>query len=87
MSISYRFANASDVDALVALINAAYRPAEAGGWTHEGALVAGPRINAVQMMQTLTDPHSVVMLALAENQVVACVHVQKQGRDSYIGTE
>lgn len=86
MSISFRFARVDDVDALVTLINAAYRPAQAGGWTHEGKLVSGPRINAAQMRQTIDDLHSVVILALADNAVVACVHVQQQGADSYIGT-
>lgn len=86
MSITYKFASAGDVDALVALINAAYRPAQDGGWTHEGGLVSGPRINAAQMRHTIADPHSVVILALAKQEVVACVHVQKQGSDSCIGT-
>lgn len=87
MAIKFRVATKNDAVALVSLVNAAYRPEpERAGWTHEGHLLEGARINTTQMHTTLCQQDSVVLLgADAVNNVVACVHVEKQGDAAYIG--
>ncbi|MBZ5788540.1 GNAT family N-acetyltransferase [Burkholderia contaminans] len=83
----YRTANGHDVDALVQLINSAYRPtAAAAGWTHEASLVDGPRIASSQLVDTLRAPDSVLLVADVEGQIAGCIEVRKDGNVAYIGT-
>ncbi|WP_081068671.1 GNAT family N-acetyltransferase [Burkholderia cepacia] len=83
----YRTANLHDVDALVQLINSAYRPtAAAAGWTHEAALVDGPRIVSSQLVDTLHAPNSVLLVADVDEQIAGCIEVRKDGNVAYIGT-
>ncbi|VWC62019.1 GNAT family N-acetyltransferase [Burkholderia lata] len=84
---SYRAANEQDVDALVQLINSAYRPtASAAGWTHEAALIDGPRITSVQLAATFRAPDAVLLVAEVEGSIVGCIEVRKDGNTAYIGT-
>lgn len=87
MVIKFRVATKDDVAPLVSLVNAAYRPTpEQAGWTHEGHLLEGARINATQLYATLDQANSIVLLgADAAGAVVACVHVEKQGEAAYVG--
>jgi ribosomal protein S18 acetylase RimI-like enzyme len=81
-----RPANVDDVDALMAMINAAYRPSsENAGWTHESKLVAGPRINRLQLLSAITEAAGVLLVKVSNNSIVACVQIQQQGVDAYIG--
>lgn len=77
--LQLRSATTDDIDAVVALVNRAYRPAaDAAGWTHEAALVAGERINPAQLAQLLQQADSAVLLGCAGIHVVACVLVEKE---------
>lgn len=87
MSIdSFRTANNTDAEAIAVLVNGAYRP-EPGvtGWTHESNLVAGSRTSAVQILETLSRHHSVILVGLNNKAIVACVHVEKDGNNSHVG--
>lgn len=71
--------------AIAALVNKAYRPApDAGGWTHESALVAGDRISSPQV-ERLFGPGSLLLVMRRENEIVACVHVERVEQDCWIG--
>lgn len=75
----FTMASAADAPAIAALVNGAYRPLPgAAGWTHESELVAGPRIDAGQLVETLRQPGSVILVAKALARVDACVHLQKR---------
>jgi predicted N-acetyltransferase YhbS len=75
--LSFRPADPADVPALVGIVNGAYRGDASGrGWTHEADLVAGPRIDEAGLRAMLARPRSVVLVALREDALVGCVHVE-----------
>jgi len=87
MSIdTFRAASKSDAEAIAQLVNKAYRP-ETGpaGWTHESNLVSGNRTSAGQVAEVMSKPDSVILVGLKGSDIVACVHVEKDGRNSHIG--
>ena len=81
-----RAAIKSDAEAIAHLVNRAYRP-ESGffGWTHESNLVSGSRTNDVQVAEIMSKPDSAVLIGLNGSELVACIHVEKDGDSSYIG--
>ena len=83
---SFRTASKLDTEAIAQLVNKAYRP-ESGtpGWTHEADLVAGNRTSASQVAETISKPDSVILVGLKNSEIVACVHIEKDGNNSYIG--
>lgn len=84
--LTIRPATLCDANAISHLVNQAYRPEPgACGWTHESDLVAGQRTSAEQVAQTLNRPDSVILLGSNNADIVACVHVEKDGRSSHIG--
>lgn len=85
MTPTLRHAREGDIEAIVRLVNAAYRPAPgAAGWTHEGHLVAGPRITA-PMLRALIGDRSVVLLLTEDPRILACVHVTVVGDAACLG--
>jgi ribosomal protein S18 acetylase RimI-like enzyme len=83
---SMRVAAPPDVPLLTQLVNAAYRPdCGTAGWTHESGLVAGERVHAHQVTALISKADSVVLLGLRGPEVVACVHVEKDGHRAHIG--
>ncbi|NOT12729.1 MAG: GNAT family N-acetyltransferase [Methylococcaceae bacterium] len=82
----FRTADNLDINAIVQLVNRAYRPeADVSGWTHEANLVSGNRISACQVAAILARPNSAIMVGLKDSEMVACVHVEKNGNHSHIG--
>lgn len=83
---AFRTANVSDAAAIAGVVNGAYRP-ETGvaGWTHESGLVSGSRTTPDQVAETITRPHSVMIVGLKNARIIACVHVEKEGRNGHIG--
>lgn len=81
-----RDATTRDIPALVALVNAAYRPADAqaAGWTHETGLLGGTRTDAQQVAALLAGP-GVVLVAQSADQLLGCVLVEPHGDDCHIG--
>jgi hypothetical protein len=60
----FRAANNLDADVMASLVNLAYRP-ESGayGWTHESDLVSGNRTSIDQVVDIISMPDSVILLA------------------------
>ncbi|HDR9482001.1 TPA: GNAT family N-acetyltransferase [Burkholderia aenigmatica] len=84
---SYRAANEQDVDALVRLVNAAYRPTTgAAGWTHEASLIDGPRMTSSQLAATLRAPDSVLLVAEIDGSIAGCIEVRRDGNAACLGT-
>lgn len=84
--ISLRAAAKPDAPLLAQLVNEAYRPGRGtAGWTHESGLIDGDRIDADRVAALISKPHSVVLLGLQGREIVACVHVEKDGRDAHVG--
>lgn len=75
-----------DAEAITQVINQAYRPdTNAAGWTHESDLVSGNRICVAQVEQIISRPESVILVGFNNADIVACVHVEKNGGNSHIG--
>ncbi|WP_411870198.1 GNAT family N-acetyltransferase [Vulcanococcus limneticus] len=84
--VNFVAATPSDAEAIAQLVNAAYRPeAGAAGWTHEAEFVAGSRISASQVAAILTRPDAVILLGLEDQEIVACVLIERRGSASSIG--
>jgi GNAT superfamily N-acetyltransferase len=86
IELAFRPAVAADVDDIVRITNAAYR-GEAGvaGWTHEMDLVDGPRTDAAEVGALIAAPDSVMLLALAGDEPVGSVLLQRQADAAYLG--
>lgn len=87
MSIDlFRIANPLDSEDIARLVNKAYRPAfGVSGWTHEADLVSGSRTSASQVTETLLKPNSIILVGIKDAAIVACVHIEKHGKESHIG--
>lgn len=79
-------ATVTDAGAVAHLVNKSYRP-EVGspGWTHESDLVSGKRTNERQVIDTISRKDSFILLGLRGHEVIACVHVEKEGKNCHIG--
>ena len=67
-------ANPSDIDTIVALVNASYRgESSRAGWTTEADWVEGLRTDPEHTRQLLTGPNSVILLARRNQQVLGSI--------------
>lgn len=84
---SFRFANLNDAPILVDLLNQAYRPKQAlaQAWTHESDIITGERISLKQMQTIIEQSNSVLLIAEDQQNIVGCVHIEKQKDYAYIG--
>lgn len=83
---TFHRASKPDAEAIAKLVNHAYRPAIGeSGWTHESDLVTGSRTNVSQVVEIISKPDSVILVGLKDAEIVACVHIEKDGSNSHIG--
>lgn len=83
---TFREAGTADVDAIVALVESAYRgDASRSGWTTEADLLAGQRTDPAGVLDSISAADSVVVLAERDEALVACCHVQRRGERCYFG--
>lgn len=85
-ALLFRTATAADVDAVVMLVESAYR-GESGlrGWTTETHLLDGRRTDAGLVAELLVSSESAVLLAQAGDALLACCHIEKHDRSAYFG--
>jgi GNAT superfamily N-acetyltransferase len=85
---TFRAAVSSDLDALVALVESAYRgDVSRIGWTTEADLLDGQRTSKADLAPILIDPNSTILIAQdnVTNTLIACCHLEKLGTSSYFG--
>ena len=86
-TFTVRRALPSDIDAIEALVNLAYR----GGlstvsWKNEHHLVQGARITEDELIDALSSDSSIILLACTEDgTIVGSVEIEKHGNDAHIG--
>jgi GNAT superfamily N-acetyltransferase len=81
-----RAAEPSDVPAIVALVESAYRgDSSRAGWTTEADLLHGQRTDAEQITALLTAADGVLLVALRDDRIVACCQLQNRGARTYFG--
>jgi len=85
--IEIRPAEPTDVDAIVALVTAAYRgDASRGGWTTEAHLLDGRRTDRGEVAGALAAPDTVLLTARDGGQVVGCITVDRgDGTTAHFG--
>lgn len=85
-NLSFRDAGAGDVDAVVALVESAYRgDASRQGWTTEADLLDGRRTGADDVAGCLQRPRSRILLAERDGALLACAHVAEEEGAGYFG--
>lgn len=79
-------ATIADITTILNLTNNAYRPASTQQtWTHESDLVAGDRISLAQIELLLSKANSLILLGIYQQEIIACVHIEKTDLTAYIG--
>lgn len=81
--------NASDKDIphLVKLINSAYRgEASRKGWTTEADLISGElRVDDESLRKLFSNKNAIMVVVRNEKMIPACVYLEKQERELYLG--
>ena len=84
--VQFRAATAVDVDAIVALVESAYRgDASRQGWTTEADFLEGRRTGADDVIACLERERSRILLAERDGVMLACAHVAEEGGAGYFG--
>ena len=82
---TFRPATAADAPALTYLINRAYRSeASQAGWTTEGHLLDGPRIDQATLLDMLATQPAVLLQAELAGRLAGCVYLEPQGNYLYL---
>ncbi len=82
----FRPAGAGDVARVVDLIESAYRgDASRAGWTTEADFLEGRRTGADDIESILANPHSRILLAERNGQLLACANVAIDEGEGYFG--
>ncbi|MFE1586877.1 GNAT family N-acetyltransferase [Streptomyces sp. NPDC059402] len=84
--LTYRDATAADVDALVALIESAYRgESSRAGWTTEADILQGQRTDPQGVLEVVKAPDSRLLTVEREGVLVACCQLEHRGTHAYFG--
>ncbi|WRZ94524.1 GNAT family N-acetyltransferase [Streptomyces sp. NBC_01007] len=84
--LTFRDAVDSDVDALVALIDSAYRgDSSRTGWTTEADILAGQRTDTEAVLAVIGAPDSRLLTVERDGTVVACCQLEHRGDHAYFG--
>jgi GNAT superfamily N-acetyltransferase len=84
--IRFRRAHAGDVDAIVALVESAYRgDVSKTGWTTEADMLDGQRTDALSVATLIGKDGSRILLAERGGFLVACSNIERQGDTAYFG--
>ncbi|MER5531505.1 GNAT family N-acetyltransferase [Streptomyces sp. NPDC002677] len=84
--LSFRDATDADVDALVALIESAYRgDASRAGWTTEADILEGQRTDPDGVLDVIKASDGTLLVVEREGRVVACCQLEHRGTHAYFG--
>ncbi|MEU3661808.1 GNAT family N-acetyltransferase [Streptomyces sp. NPDC032940] len=84
--LTYRDATDADVDALVALIESAYRgESSRAGWTTEADILEGQRTDPEGVREVVRSPDSRLLTVERDGTIVACCQLEHRGKHAYFG--
>lgn len=85
--LTIRVATRDDLSRLHPLIERAYRGDSARlGWSNEADLIEGERTNMETLTRIVDDPDSRMLIAVEDETILGCVHIEKVGRGlAYLG--
>ncbi|MDH6697622.1 GNAT family N-acetyltransferase [Streptomyces sp. MAA16] len=85
-ALTFRDATDADVDALVALIESAYRgDSSRAGWTTEADLLQGQRTDPQGVLAVIESPDSRLLVVERDGRQVACCQLEHRGDHAYFG--
>jgi GNAT superfamily N-acetyltransferase len=85
-AVTFRVATPSDVDALVALVESAYRgDASRAGWTTEADILGGRRTDPDGVLEVIEKADSRMVAVEREGELVACCQLEHRGVHAYFG--
>jgi ribosomal protein S18 acetylase RimI-like enzyme len=85
-ALTFREATDADVDALVALIESAYRgDASRAGWTTEADILEGQRTDPEGVLEVIKSPDSRLLTVERDGEIVACCQLEHRGTYAYFG--
>ncbi|WTO38717.1 GNAT family N-acetyltransferase [Streptomyces achromogenes] len=84
--LTFRDATDADVDALVALVESAYRgDSSRAGWTTEADILDGQRTDPEGVLEVIKSPDSRLLTAELDGRLVACCQLEHRGDHAYFG--
>ncbi|MET8948829.1 GNAT family N-acetyltransferase [Streptomyces sp. NPDC004542] len=84
--LTFRDATDADVDALVALIESAYRGDDSrAGWTTEADILEGQRTDQEGVLAVVKSPDSRLLTVERDGRIVACCQLEHRGDHAYFG--
>jgi ribosomal protein S18 acetylase RimI-like enzyme len=84
--LTFRDATGSDVPALVALVESAYRgDASRAGWTTEADLLEGQRTDPEGVAAVVRSEESRMLLVEEDGALIACCQLEHRGTHAYFG--
>jgi ribosomal protein S18 acetylase RimI-like enzyme len=84
--LGFRTATLDDVEALVALVESAYRgDVSRQGWTTEADILDGQRIDREGIVALVDNSQARLLIVERNGQRVACCELQRQGDHAYFG--
>ena len=85
-ALTFRNATPADIDALVALVESAYRgESSKQGWTTEADILGGRRTGADDVGACIGRADSRVLIAEREGELLACAHIAAEDGAGYFG--
>jgi GNAT superfamily N-acetyltransferase len=71
---------------ITSLVNSVYRGDNAKkGWTTEAEILGGIRITQEKVKEYINTDNNVILLALHEEKIIGCVHLEKEGNFCWLG--
>ncbi|TQJ86334.1 GNAT family N-acetyltransferase [Streptomyces sp. SLBN-31] len=84
--LTFRDATDADVDALVALIESAYRgESSRAGWTTEADILEGQRTDQEGVLAVIKSPDSRLLTVERDGVVIACCQLEHRRAHAYFG--
>ena len=83
---TFRLAKTADAPQIVALVNGAYRgESSRAGWTTEAELLDGVRTHHDEIASLIKAPHSLILVGLVGNEIIASMHLQLVSDAAFLG--
>ncbi|MER6785200.1 GNAT family N-acetyltransferase [Streptomyces sp. NPDC000658] len=84
--LTFRDATAADVDAVVRLIESAYRgDSSRAGWTTEADILQGQRTDPDGVLAVVEAPDCRLLTAEQDGRIIACCQLEHRGDHAYFG--
>jgi ribosomal protein S18 acetylase RimI-like enzyme len=85
-ALTFRDATRADAEAIIALVESAYRgESSRQGWTTEADLLDGQRIDRQLLLDLIVRDDARVLMAEVGGKLMACCELQKQEGNAYFG--